>query len=72
MTHAPRLGFCCKFVPEDGDAESARRMNIASVTMAYLTRLEPAAAFDKLASVVAHNLAAVRRQVEHVAARPRL
>lgn len=65
-----RLGFCCKFIgPEP---EASRSMNLVGVTMAYLARLEPAAAFDKLAAVVAHNLAAVRRQVEHVAARPRL
>lgn len=72
MTSGPRLGFCCKFIPDDGDAEAARRMNVVIVTMAYLARLEPSAAFDKLAGVVAHNLEALRRQVEHVATRPPL
>ena len=72
MTQDSRLGFCCKFIPETGDAEEARRMNIVAVTMAYLERLGPQAAFDKLAAVVAHNLAAVRRQIEHVANRPRI
>ena len=71
-THGPRIGFCCKFVTEDGDAEASRRMNMSSVTMAYLGRLAPKAAYDKLASVVEHNLAALRRQVDHVATRPRL
>ncbi|HEX2137442.1 MAG TPA: UV damage endonuclease UvsE [Microvirga sp.] len=72
MNDAPRLGFCCKYVPGNGDPDAARRMNAVVVTMAHLGRLERTAAFDKLAAVVAHNLAAVRRQVEHVAARPRL
>ena len=66
----PRLGFCCKVVAED--AESSRLMNVGTVTMAYLARLAPKAAFDTLATRVERNLAAVRRQVEHVAARPRL
>ncbi len=47
-------------------------MNVVTVTMAYLQRLEPAAAFDKLASVVSHNLEVLRRQIEHVATRPKL
>lgn len=68
----PRLGFCCKFIPQDGDAETARRMNAVSVTMAYLARLGPAAAFDKLSAVVAHNVEALRSQVDHVARRPPL
>ena len=72
MYDQPRLGFCCKYIPESGDAETARRMNIVAVTIAYLNRLGPEAAFDRLASVVAHNLAALRLQVEHVADRPPL
>ena len=40
--------------------------------MAYLGRLGPKAAYDKLAAVVTHNLHAVRRQIEHVAGRPPL
>lgn len=68
----PRLGFCCKFVPEGGEAEAARRMNTTTVTMAYLGRLDERAAFDKLASVVAHNLDAITNQIAHVASRPRL
>ncbi|HEX2552079.1 MAG TPA: UV damage endonuclease UvsE [Microvirga sp.] len=68
----PRLGFCCKFIPEDGDADAARRMNLSTVTMAYLARQEPKAAFDKVAGVVTHNLEVLRRQIEHVATRPPL
>ncbi|KAA2236666.1 UV damage endonuclease UvsE [Salinarimonas soli] len=72
MTHEDsRLGFCCKFIPADGDAAEAKRMNITMVTMAYLGRLGPGAAYDKVAAVVAHNLEAVRRQIEWVAGRPR-
>src|SRR5687768_2280757 len=67
-----RLGFCCKFIPDDGDAEAARRMNAVTVTMAYLARVGPAAAFDKLSAVVAHNIEALRHQVDHVARRPPL
>lgn len=66
-----RLGFCCKFVPPDGDAERVRAMNMMGTTMAYLGRLGDGA-FDKVAAVVAHNLGVLRRQIEHVAARPPL
>jgi UV DNA damage endonuclease len=68
----PRLGFCCKFVSEQDDRERARRLNVTSVTMAYLTRLGGAAAYDKVSAVVAHNLDAIERQIAHVAARPKL
>jgi UV DNA damage endonuclease len=68
--HGPRLGFCCKIVTDD--AELSRRLNVGTVTMATLARLGPREAFDKLAAVVDRNLGAVRHQVEHVAARPRL
>jgi UV DNA damage endonuclease len=67
---APRLGFCCKFIPDDRDAETARHMNVTTVTMSYLGRLDPKRAYDKLLAVVTHNLDAIRRQIEYVAARP--
>jgi UV DNA damage endonuclease len=66
-----RFGFCCKFIPEDGDAQTARAMNTSTVTMSYLGRLDPKAGYDKLASVVAHNLEAFRLQIAHVATRPK-
>ena len=72
MMDTLRLGFCCKYIPADGDVVVARRMNIAGTTMAYLGRLEPAAAFGKLASIVTHNLEALRLQLEWVADRPPL
>jgi UV DNA damage repair endonuclease len=77
----PRLGFCCKFIPDEApDAhrtlkaarDAALAMNVTSVTIAHLRRLDPGAARDKLAAVVTHNLAALRRQVEWVAGRPPL
>src|SRR5215211_1662247 len=68
----PRLGFCCKFIPEDGDAEALRRMNAVTVTMAYLARLGPAAAFDKVSATVAHNIDSLRNQIAYVARRPPL
>lgn len=74
---SPRLGFCCKFIPPDpkvvdrpASDDLARSMNVTTVTMAYLTRLGPSAAYDKLAAVVAHNLDAIHRQIAHVARRP--
>lgn len=66
-----RFGFCCKYIPEDGDAQAARAMNTSTVTMAYLGRLDPKAAYDKLSTVVAHNLEAFRLQIAHVATRPK-
>lgn len=68
----PRLGFCCKYLPEDGAADEARQMNTMTVTMTYLGRLEAGAAYDKLLAVVSHNLDAVTRQISHVAGRPKL
>lgn len=70
LSATARLGFCCKFIPDDGDAALARRMNTTTVTMAHLARLGPGAAFDKLCAVVGHNLAALRLQIEDVARRP--
>ena len=67
-----RFGFCCKYIPEDGDAQAARAMNTSTVTMAYLGRLDPKAGYDKLSAVVAHNLEAFRRQIAHVATRPKI
>jgi UV DNA damage endonuclease len=69
---SPRIGFCCTFVSPAGDAEEERRLNMRRVTMAYLARQEPAAAFDKLSEVVAHNLDALDAQLAFVAARPSL
>jgi UV DNA damage repair endonuclease len=67
MDDHPRLGFCCTFVTPSGDAVEAEALNMKSVTIGYLGRQTPAAAYDKLAGVVLHNLDALDRQVAHVA-----
>ena len=67
MPDRPRLGFCCTFVSPQGDAVQTAAMNMKTVTMGWLGRQSPSAAYDKLASVVAHNLDALDRQVAHVA-----
>jgi UV DNA damage repair endonuclease len=70
--HGFRLGFCCKYIPDDDAATTARAMNTATVTMAHLGRLDAKTAYDKIASVVSHNLEAISRQIAHVASRPKL
>src|SRR3954451_3383876 len=68
----PRLAFCCKFMDPAADAASIRLMNATMVTMAHLARLGPIAGREKLLAVVGHNLAGIRRQIEGVAAGPRV
>lgn len=72
MNDTPRIGYCCKFVSPEADVERERALNVRGLTMAYLGRQAPKAAFDKLSEIVRHNLAVVRNQIEEVAARPRL
>lgn len=72
MHDSARLGYCCKYIAPDGDESRDRTLNIRGLTMAYLARQAPAAAYDKLAEVVRHNLAAMRLQIDEVAARPPL
>ena len=73
-----RLGFCCKFVLEDppgthatlkAEREATLHMNLTSVTMAYLAKLDGSARRAKLGGIVAHNLGALVRQIEWVGAR---
>jgi len=72
MNDTPRIGYCCKFVSPDADEAQERALNVRGLTMAYLGRQTPAAAFEKLSDVVLHNLSVVRAQIEEVAARPPL
>ncbi|MGC5780059.1 UV damage endonuclease UvsE [Methylobacterium sp. NFXW15] len=76
-----RLGFCCTFVLDEPPGthatlkaarEATRAMNLTTVTMAHLTKLDASARRDKLAGVVAHNLTALARQIAWVGARPPL
>ena len=64
----PRLGFCCRFVPPDGDRETKRRMNLTSTTIAALGRRERTAAFARLLEIVRHNIDALAAQLTWVAA----
>lgn len=77
----PRLGFCCTFIPDEEPGryrtkkaaqQAVRAMNLTIVTMTYLAGLGPAARQAKLEGVVAHNLAALERQIAWVATRPPL
>lgn len=77
----PRLGFCCKFIPDEppdrhptlkAAKAAALAMNLTTVTMAHLARLGPAARAAKIRDIVTHNLAALDRQVTWVGARPPL
>jgi UV DNA damage endonuclease len=47
-------------------------MNTVGTTISYLGRQSAAAAYDKLLSIVRHNVEAIRLQLAHVAARPAL
>lgn len=67
---APRVGFCCKFVPPDGDRDALKRMNLTSTTIAALGRRERTAALERLVELVRHNMDALARQLEWIAARP--
>jgi len=82
LNHAashPRLGFCCTFVLDEPPGthatlkaarEATRAMNLTTVTMAHLAKLDLAARRAKLADVVGHNLTALTRQITWVGARP--
>ncbi|WP_342163697.1 UV damage endonuclease UvsE [Methylobacterium sp. SD21] len=76
-----RLGFCCTFVLDEPPGthatlkaarEATRAMNLTTVTMAHLAKLDPAARREKLVGVVTHNLTALSRQIAWVGARPPL
>lgn len=66
----PRMGWCCQFVPPDGDPETARRMNPGTVTVTTLSRLGPARAVEKLLDVLGRNIQALTLQLAEVAGRP--
>jgi UV DNA damage repair endonuclease len=68
----PRLGFCCRFVPPDGDRAELRRMNLTTTTMAALGRRERPAVLERLLEIVRHNMAALVAQLTWVAGRPPL
>lgn len=67
----PRIGWCCQFVPPDGDPDMARRMNPGTVTVTTLGRLGQARAVEKLLDVLRRNMQALHLQLAEVARRPR-
>ena len=67
MSGPARLGFCCTFVSPTGEREEVEALNMKTVTMSWLARQTPAAAFDRLSAIVAHNLDALDRQIAYVA-----
>ena len=72
MTGQPRIGFCCKFVPPDGDKVQTKLMNLTSTTIAALMRRDRNEAFEKLLAIVRHNMEALERQLLWVAHLPPL
>lgn len=72
MSPTARLGYCCKFVPPDGDAVEAKRLNQASTTISALSKLTPAGVEARLIELTRHNIAALLLQLDDVAARPPL
>lgn len=67
---SPRFGWCCQYIPPDGDAEAARRLNPGTVTIATLSRLNGARRTEKLIEVLRRNLGALLGQLDIVAAGP--
>lgn len=67
-----RIGFCCKVVSPTGSAEWEKRLNMRTTTLAALRRLDRSEVRTKLTAIAEHNMAALGRQVEFVAARPPL
>lgn len=72
MSRHPRLGFCCRFVPPDGDPATRKRMNLTGTTIAALGRRGRLEALAKVLAIVRHNMAALEAQLAWVAARPPL
>lgn len=66
----PRLGYCCKYVPPDGDAALTRRMNAVGTTLSALSRLPPAAREARLVELAVWNMRALNLQIAEIAARP--
>lgn len=66
----PRVGFCCIWLPDDDDPKEKRRHNMIGTTVTALARMERGAAFAKVLDLVRHNMAALRLQLDRVAAMP--
>lgn len=64
-----RIGFCCQLVLDDPAEQT--RVSMRTTTLAWLARQTPAAAYDRLAEIAAHNLDALEAQIGWVGALPR-
>lgn len=69
MSDAPRVGFCCKF--ETADKVLAKSMNQASTTLTALRKMTRDEAYQKIAGLVTHNMASLKRQLEWISTQPR-
>lgn len=69
--YAGRFGYCCKWLPREGDEAARKAANTRIVTVTWMGRQEPGVAAARLFEVVAHNLRATLWQVETVAKGPR-
>lgn len=67
-----RIGYCCVYIPPDRDKAQTRRMNISSTTIAALSRMERAAALEKVRGLVAHNVTALQEQLSQLGTLPPL
>lgn len=68
MSDAPRVGFCCKFETEDKALKAS--MNQASTTLKALRAMSKKDAYDKLAGLARHNIAALRKQLAWITTQP--
>lgn len=66
----PRLGFCCKWLPPDGDPMLTRAMNQTTAKILALGRRERHEALSRLIEIVRHNMEALARQLDWLATRP--
>jgi UV DNA damage endonuclease len=67
---AARIGYCCIYVPPDGDKKTAKQMNVTSTTITALSRMERNAVLEKLLRLVTHNIAALEAQLARIASLP--
>ena len=65
-----RIGFCCTFVSPGGDEAEQRALNMRGPTVASIIRAEDPAA--RLEEIIRDNLDTLDRQIEYVAALPKL
>ena len=63
----PRIGYCCLFRPPIPDAKEAARFNVSGTTITALSRMDRAAALEKVEALVAANLHALEAHLARVA-----